>query len=57
MTTFEDLRTAYDHARDWLFLLIDLPDKTVSVSEYQAQLKDARQAHDRAHKAMMAAWG
>lgn len=53
---FESKRTAYDHARDWLFFLIDQPDKTVSVREYRAQLKDAKQAHDRAHKAMMAAW-
>lgn len=34
----------YDGARAWLAFLIDNPDKTVSVAEYKAQLRDAKKA-------------
>lgn len=43
----------YDDARGWLAVLIDNPDKTVSVAEYKAQLKDAQKAVRAAHKAWM----
>lgn len=46
----------YDEARGWLAVLIDNPDKAVSVAEYKAQMKDAQSAVRDAHKAWMAAW-
>ena len=54
----EDLteaRKQYDEARTWLSVLIDNPDKTVSVAEYRGQLQSARRAVATAHKAMMEA--
>jgi len=45
----------YDEARTWLSVLIDNPDKTVSVAEYKAQLQSARRVVAAAHKAMMEA--
>ena len=45
----------YDEARGWLAVLIDNPDKTVSVDEYRAQIKKARKAVASAHAAMLAA--
>jgi hypothetical protein len=45
----------YEEARAWLAVLIDNPDKTVSVTEYKAQLQSARRAVAKAHKAMMEA--
>jgi len=44
---------AYEEARTWLAILIDNPDKTVSVAEYKAQLRSARKAVAAAHKAML----
>lgn len=46
----------YDEARGWLAVLIDNPDKAVSVSEYKAQIRAAQKAVKSAHKAWMAAW-
>ena len=46
----------YDEARGWLAVLINNPDKAVSVAEYKAQIKDAQKAVKSAHKAWMAAW-
>lgn len=54
--SFEELRDAYNAARGWLSILIDNPDKTVSVAEYKAQIKSAQKSVVAAHKAMMAAW-
>jgi hypothetical protein len=53
---FAAKREAYDKARDWLFFLIEHPDKTVSVHEYSSQLKAAKVAHDAAHEAMLEAF-
>lgn len=47
------LRETYDGARAWLAVLIDNPDKAVSVSQYRAQLKDARRAVAVAHMSLM----
>ncbi|MDQ5860812.1 MAG: hypothetical protein M3536_00940 [Actinomycetota bacterium] len=46
----------YDEARGWLAVLIDNPDKAVSVAEYKAQIKAAQKAVKAAHKAWMVAW-
>jgi len=51
----EKLEAAYDEARAWLAFLIDHPDKTVTVSEYKHQIRAARTAVHRTHKAMMGA--
>jgi hypothetical protein len=45
----------YEEARTWLAILIDNPDKTVSVAEYKAQLGSARKAVAAAHRDFMAA--
>ena len=45
----------YDEARSWLSVLIDNPDKTVSVTEYRKQLQSARRAVSVAHMNFMAA--
>ena len=50
-----DAAEAYDEARNWLAFLIDHPDKTVSVDEYAAQIRAARNAVQRAHKTMIEA--
>jgi len=47
----------YEAARATLAHLIDNPDKTVPVAEYQAQIKSARKAVAAAHKAMLAHHG
>ena len=47
----------YDEARGWLAVLIDNPDKAVSVDEYRAQIKRARKAVATAHAAMLASRG
>ena len=47
----------YEEARAWLTVLIDNPDKTVSVDEYKAQIRTARKAVAAAHKAWMASRG
>jgi len=52
---FDAARDAYDAARENLRAVIDCPDKTISVDEYKAQIRDARRAAQRAHKAMLAA--
>lgn len=44
---------AYEQARGWLAILIDNPDKSVSVDEYKAQIGAAQKAVSAAHKAMM----
>ncbi len=46
---------AYEEACTWLAILIDNPDKTVSVTAYRAQIKSAQRAVAVAHKAMLAA--
>lgn len=43
---------AYEQARGWLALLIDNPDKSVSVDEYKAQLRAARKAVASTYKAL-----
>jgi len=48
------LAERYDQARAWLAFLIDHPDKTVSVAEYKHQIRAARTAVQRTHKALMA---
>ena len=55
MTNSNDPAEAYDEARNWLAFLIDHPDKTVSVDEYAAQIRTARNGVQRAHKAMIEA--
>ena len=55
MTNSNDAAEAYDEARTWLAFLIDHPDKTVSVDEYAAQIRTARNGVQRAHKAMIEA--
>jgi hypothetical protein len=44
----------YEDARTWLAVLIDNPDKTVSVDAYRAQIKSAQRAVALAYKAMLA---
>lgn len=34
----------YEEARAWLMFIIDHPDKTVTVNEYRAMLRDAQRA-------------
>jgi hypothetical protein len=46
----------YNEARGWLAVLIDNPDKAVSVAAYKAQIAAAQKAVKAAHKAWMAAW-
>jgi hypothetical protein len=53
---FDAAVTLYEAAQKRLLDLTEAPDKSVSVSEYRAHLKDALRAQQRAHKAMMAAW-
>ena len=53
---FDAKREAYETAQGRLLDLIDEPDTRVPVAVYRRQLKDALQAQQRAHKAMMAAW-
>ena len=50
-----DAAEAYDEARTWLAFLIDHPDKTVTVDEYKAQIRTARNGVQRAHKTMIEA--
>lgn len=47
----------YEEARAWLMVLIDNPDKTVSIDEYKAQIRAARKAVAATHKAWMASRG
>jgi len=47
----------YEEARTWLSVLIDNPDKTVSVNEYRQQLKSAQRAVASAYKALAASRG
>lgn len=42
--SLEQAGERHEAAREWLAFLIDHPDKTVSVSEYKAQLKEAKKA-------------
>lgn len=56
MTSFEAALDEYSAVRAELARLIDSPDKTVSVSEYRAQLEAAKAANARAHEAFMAVW-
>jgi len=51
-----ELMQRYDEARGWLAVLIDNPDKAVSVTAYKEQIKSAQKAVKIAHKAWMAAW-
>ena len=51
------LAERYDEARAWLAFLIDHPDKSVSVAEYKNQIRAARTAIHRTHKALMAGAG
>ena len=50
-----EVRKQYEEARTWLAVLIDNPDKTVSVADYRKQLQSARRAVSVAHMNLMAA--
>lgn len=52
----KEVMKRYDDARGWLAVLIDNPDKAVSVADYKAQIRAAQGAVKSAHKAWMAAW-
>ncbi|UDL14876.1 hypothetical protein PP357_gp29 [Arthrobacter phage Sarge] len=47
----------YEEARDWLAILIDNPDKTVSVDDYRGQIKSAQRSVAAAYKALAATRG
>lgn len=53
----EAKREAYEQARGWLALLIDNPDKSVPVSDYQTQILVARLNVANTHKSWMASIG
>lgn len=53
---FDAAVVIYEAAQKRLLDLTENPDHSASVSEYRAHLKDALQAQQRAHKAMLAAW-
>jgi hypothetical protein len=53
---FDAAVVIYEAAQQRLLDLTETPDKSISVSEYRAHLKEALKAQQRAHKAMMAAW-
>jgi hypothetical protein len=53
---FDAAVTIYEAAQQRLLDLTETPDKSLTVSEYRVHLKQALQAQQRAHKAMMAAW-
>jgi hypothetical protein len=53
---FDAAVVIYEAAQQRLLDLTEAPDKSVTVSEYRAHLKEALRAQQRAHKAMMAAW-
>jgi len=53
---FDAAVTIYEAAQKRLLDLTETPDKSVTVAQYQAHLKAALQAQQRAHEAMMAAW-
>lgn len=54
--SFDAARVLYEAAQKRLLDLIDEPQKHVSAAEYRDHLKQALQAQQRAHKAMMEAW-
>lgn len=54
---FDTRREAYNEAQRKLFDLLETPERHLPVTVYRAHLKAALQAQQRAHKAMMAAWG
>jgi hypothetical protein len=53
---FDAAVVIYEAAQQRLLDMTDSPDKSVSVAEYRAHLKEALRAQQRAHKALMAAW-
>jgi hypothetical protein len=53
---FDAAVVIYEAAQKRLLDLTENPDKSITVSEYQAHLQAALKAQQRAHKAMMAAW-
>lgn len=53
---FDQKKAAYEAANEKLLRLTEMPDKTISVDEYKAQIRKALAASRRAHKAMLAAW-
>lgn len=54
---FDAAVVVYEAAQQRLLDLTEQPCKDMPVSEYRAMLKDALKAQQRAHKAVMAAWG
>lgn len=54
---FDAAVVIYEAAQKRLLDLTEQPCKDMPVSEYRALLRDALKAQQRAHKAMMAAWG
>lgn len=53
---FAAKRDTYEEARGALQDLYDFPDKSITVSEYRAEVRAAQEAANAAHDAMMAAW-
>jgi hypothetical protein len=53
---FDAAVVIYEAAQQRLLDLTEAPDKSVTVTQYQAHLNAALKAQQRAHKAMMAAW-
>lgn len=54
---FDAKKAAYEAASEKLLRLTEMPDKTISVDEYKAQIRKALATSRRAHKAMLGAWG
>lgn len=53
---FDAKKAAYEAANEKLLRLTEMPDKTVSVEDYKAQIRKALAASRRAHKALLEAW-
>ena len=54
--SFDAAVVIYEAAQKRLLDMTEHPCKDQTVAEYRAHLKDALQAQQRAHRAMMAAW-
>ena len=53
---FDAAVVVYEAAQKRLLDMTEAPDYSVTVAQYRAHLKEALQAQQRAHKAVMEAW-
>jgi hypothetical protein len=54
---FDAAVVIYEASQQRLLDLTEQPDSTIPLPRYRAMLKDALKAQQRAHKAVMEAWG